>query len=227
MTTPVGGTARGPATTSRKRKGNAVQVMAAKGESAKQAVARGLVDPVVHAGFFLSDLNKQHEHVDSTAFVAEIKKHAQAVTTGNLSRLEEMLTAQAHSLDGLFNLLLHKSCVNIAHGYVDAGETYMKLGLRAQAQCRATAESIAAIKNPPSLAFVRQANISAGPQQVNNGVAQAVPSSRAENSENQPSKLLEAKDGERLDARTPGTAAGADPDLVPMEKIHRTENARG
>lgn len=187
-------------------------------------MARALADPVIHAGSFLSYLNKQHDHVDPTAFVAEIKKHAQAITTGNLCRLEEMLTAQAHSLDGLFNLLLHKSCLNIAKGYVDAGEAYMKLGLRAQAQCRATAESIAAIKNPPALAFVRQANISAGPQQVNNGTPA---SSRPRENEIAPSKLLEASNGERLDAETASTAGCVNQELEALGAIHGAAHARG
>ena len=42
-----------------------------------------------------------------------------------------------------------------------------KLALKAQSQCRATLETLAAIKNPPVI-FVKQAN---GHQQVNNGVA--------------------------------------------------------
>jgi len=41
--------------------------------------------------------------------------------------------------------------------------------LKAQSQCRATLEALAAIKNPP-IVYARQANIAAGPQQVNNGV---------------------------------------------------------
>jgi len=36
----------------------------------------------------------------------------------------------------------------------------------AQSQCRATWEAIAEVKNPRAVAFVRQAYIAAGPQQV-------------------------------------------------------------
>jgi hypothetical protein len=45
--------------------------------------------------------------------------------------------------------------------YVDAADTYMRLALRAQSQCRATLETLAAIKNPP-VAFANQANIAHG-----------------------------------------------------------------
>lgn len=44
------------------------------------------------------------------------------------------------------------------------------MALKAQAQCRATLETLAEIKNPQPTAFLRQANIAYGPQQVNNGV---------------------------------------------------------
>ena len=63
----------------------------------------------------------------------------------------------------------------------------LRLALKAQAQCRATLEALAAIKNPQPVFFVRQANIAHGPQQVNNGATADV--SRAEQSKNQPNKL--------------------------------------
>ena len=51
---------------------------------------------------------------------------------------------------------------------MQAAETYVRLALKAQAQCRATLETLATIKNPP-VVYARQANIAAGRQQVNNG----------------------------------------------------------
>ena len=74
-------------------------------------------------------------------------------------------------------------------------------GLRAQSQCRATIETLAVIKNPQAVAFVRQANIAAGPQQVNNGMSAAHAASRALENEFEPNRLLETQYGERLDTR--------------------------
>ena len=51
-------------------------------------------------------------------------------------------------------------------------ETYMRMALKAQSQCRATLKTLANIKNPP-VVFARQANIAQGPQQVNNGMMPA------------------------------------------------------
>ena len=81
-----------------------------------------------------------------------------------------MLTAQAHTLDAVFNRRA-RSSANCK--YVNHIEAYLRLALKAQNQCRATIEALAAIKNPQQVAFVRQANISNGPQQVNNSVATA------------------------------------------------------
>src|SRR5689334_10192850 len=69
-------------------------------------------------------------------------------------------------------------------------DTYMRMALRAQSQCRATLETLAAIKNPP-VVFAKRTNVTTGPQQINNGVA---PSSRVGENESSPSKLLEAND---------------------------------
>jgi len=53
--------------------------------------------------------------------------------------------------------------------YINAAEIYLRLALKAQAQCRTTVETLVEMKNPRPVAFVSQANISNGPQQVNNG----------------------------------------------------------
>jgi hypothetical protein len=200
-------------------------VLAKKGESTEQAIARASLTPSVLAGSLLADVHKNSPNVDVNEFVAELKKNSDAVNGGDLSRLEEMLATQAHALDGLFYSMVRRSRDNSTAGFLQAAEAYMKLGLRAQAQCRATAESIAAIKNPATVAFVRQANISAGPQQVNNGIAQQ--SSRAEKTEITPNKLLEAQNGERLDTRAPGTASTTNQELETVGAIHRTANPRG
>jgi hypothetical protein len=91
-----------------------------------------------------------------------------------------MLTAQAHTLDAIFGNCARRAAANMGE-YMHAAELYLRLALKAQSQCRATLETLAAIKNPAPVAFVRQANISAGPQQVNNGTASTPDASRARN----------------------------------------------
>jgi hypothetical protein len=88
-----------------------------------------------------------------------------------------MLTAQAHTLDAIFHRLAQKA----THSeYLNELDANLRLALKAQSQCRTTLETLAAIKNPQPLAFVRQANIAHGPQQVNNDAAQSGEPPRAQ-----------------------------------------------
>ena len=129
--------------------------------------------------------------------IHNLNQQVNAVKDNKLGRPEEMLVAQAHTLDAIFNNMTQRAVLN-ADEYIDACDTYLKLGLRAQSQCRATLETLSEIKNPKSVAYVRQANIAGGHQQVNNGVSTSN-EPRAEESQNRPNELLEAQDGERMD----------------------------
>jgi hypothetical protein len=70
-------------------------------------------------------------------------------------------------LDTLFNTLLRRAMdMKGLHDY----EMCMKIALKAQAQSRMTWETLSEIKNPrQAVAFVKQANIANGPQQINTG----------------------------------------------------------
>lgn len=95
-----------------------------------------------------------------------LRASVKAVQGGDLAGAEAMLTAQAAALNAIFGEMARRSALNMGQ-YLDAAERYMRLALKAQGQCRATLETLAAIKNPP-IVFARQANIAHGPQQVNN-----------------------------------------------------------
>jgi hypothetical protein len=79
-----------------------------------------------------------------------------------------MLSAQAHTLDAMFNTLAQKASKAMSSGNVPSTEAYLRMALKAQSQCRTTLEAPAEIKAPRAVAFIRQANI-AEKQQVNNG----------------------------------------------------------
>ena len=129
--------------------------------------------------------------------------------------------AQAVALNAMFTQLAHRAQINLGQ-YLDASERYLRLALKAQGQCRATLETLAVIKNPPTV-FARQANIAHGPQQVNNGPPpshEPEPLTRAANQEPEPIKLLEAH-GERLEFGAAGQAGQGDPVLAPVGARHR------
>ena len=93
----------------------------------------------------------------------------EATKRGDLSAAESLLTSQAMALNAIFCELARRAALNMGER-LDASERYMRLALKAQGQCRATLETLAAIKNPP-VVFARQANINTGgQQQVNNAL---------------------------------------------------------
>ena len=132
-----------------------------------------------------------------------------AIHRGDLREAEAILTAQALALNTIFKEMAVRSGLNMKHS-LDAAERLMRLALKAQGQCRATFETLAAIKNPPAAVFARQANIAHGPQQVNNRVSAPAGTTPAPACHPQlaQNELLEPQDGERLDTGTAG-AAGA------------------
>ena len=207
------------ATAATKKSRNSVVVLSQKDENPDDATARTLTRPEVQAAATIQKWEGGNHEVNALA--RELTAQVVAVNGGDLLRAEGMLIAQAHTLDALFNNLARR-----AHGqeYLRQYETYLRLALKAQSQCRATLETLAIVRNPPSVAFVRQANIAHGPQQVNNGVSAEAKASHARETENLQNKLLEARHGERLDTGTAGAASGADPQLATVGKIYRPEN---
>ena len=110
------------------------------------------------------------EMVSVTDIDAELRANGDAVVAGDLGRVERMLIAQAITLDTMFANLAERST---RQEYMKNTEIYLRLALKAQSQCRATAEALALMKNPQP--YIRQANIAQGPQQVNNSYASALP----------------------------------------------------
>ena len=149
-----------------------------------------------------------------------MKSGVKAVNDRDLDRGEAMLTAQAHILDMLFHSLVNRARLNMGE-YLKAAESYMRLALRAQSQCRSTWEAISEIQNPQIARYVKQANVAHGHQQVNNA-------SRTEKKENRPSKLLEDKEHEPdqwMDRGAPQEAVRVDQTLETVAKKHRPKDS--
>ena len=198
---------------------DAVNVERSPGESDADAVARTILRPSVGAAL----ATKAYSHVigadlEIPALVKALSEQCKAASSGDLSRAEALLTVQAHTLDAIFNRLAIRAADNVGH-YPETVERYLKLALRAQSQCRATVETLAAIKNPP-VVIARQANISNGPQQVNNRFDDATRAGARENI-SEPNKLLEQTHGDRLDTGATGEAIGSDSTMATVGAIHR------
>jgi hypothetical protein len=158
--------------------------------------------------------------LDVSSLIAELRQQAATVSNGDLHRLEAQLAIQAHTLDTIFNELARRAALNIGE-YIEAADRYLRLALRAQSQCRATIETLAEMKNPKPVAFVRQANFANGPQQVNNAGAADGEPARAENAEFQQDKLLEVHNVQRLDGEATRATATTDPQLETVGAVAR------
>ncbi len=165
--------------------------------------------------------------IDLTEAASVMKEKTDKVKGGDLSEIEATLITQAATLDAIFNELARRAALNMGE-YLNTTETYLRLAFKAQGQCRATLETLAEIKNPRPVAFVKQANIANGPQQVNNGEQHFATSTRiparAGNSANLSNELLEASNGERLDTGATGTASGVNKELETVEGLDRAKN---
>jgi hypothetical protein len=80
-------------------------------------------------------------------------------------------------------------------------------------------ETLGKIKNPQPIAFVRQANISNGHQQVNNGDATLVRENISP-----PNELLEGQNGTRMDTRASCSAIASNSELETVGSIHRAKD---
>jgi len=101
---------------------------------------------------------------------------------------------------------------------IDRG-VYLRLALKAQSQARTTVETLAEIKNPRAVAFVRQANIANGPQQVNNGSAPALGNTSI------PANELSGGSNELLqDTGTSTPQSGLNPQMEAVGAVNRTRD---
>ncbi|EQD73341.1 hypothetical protein B1A_05003 [mine drainage metagenome] len=126
-----------------------------------------LLHPEAQAGVRMVEWGKFAGDANLSVLVHEMFVATKEVKAGNLGMLERMLAAQAFSLDTMFTNLARQARLQDGLPQI---QTLTGLAFKAQAQCRATIEALAEIKNPKAATFVRQANI-AHQQQVNNGDA--------------------------------------------------------
>ena len=178
-----------------------VQVYQGAKDDPDEAVSKTLLSPLVTAAQCMQTWDVTHTVAGLRAALVD---QVNEVHSGSMKRPEAMLLCQAHTLDALFNNVAQKSH---AQSHMPHCESYMRLALKAQAQCRSTLESLATIKNPPVI-FAKQANINNGNQQINNGVP-----AHAGEIKNQTNELLEHTHGERLDTRTKSETIGINSDL--------------
>lgn len=156
-----------------------------------------------------------------------IQQRARDVSAGNMSLPEEMLLAQAMSLDMIFNHLAQRGADNIGT-HLPTVETYMRMALKAQSQCSATLRVLGELRAPRSVMFIKeqQNNVAHGHQQVNNHapVTSAVTTPvtthvRRETVTPTNELLAERSHAEEMDSRAACSPGRSHPDMAPVGSV--------
>jgi hypothetical protein len=200
-------------------------VNATPDEGADRAIARALLRPSVNGARTLYLIDKRRNGGESQlrlmGLVDELSAQCAEVSKGNLGRPEAMLTAQARTLESLFQDLTNLAYNNLNN--FDVAERLFRLAFKAQGQSRAIIETLGTIKNPP-MVFAKQANVTTGPQQVNNGhfatSTRAGAGAREKDSIVQ-NELLEQINGERLETGTASCTGRSDTELETVGALNR------
>jgi hypothetical protein len=210
------------AKTATKHDPHALRVEAKAGDE-QRVWAETILKPNITAALTLKLFTKQLNDIDApiTELTEELARQSELVSAGNLQRCEAMLISQAQTLDTIFNSLAVRSGRNM-NEYSHTADLYMRLALKAQSQCRSTIEAIAEMKNPKPIAFVKQANIAAGNQQVNNGDNRTVRAGAcARGNEIPQNKILRDTQHETLDIGSTRATSGINPAMEALEAIDR------
>ncbi len=138
---------------------------------------------------------------------SELSEKIKTIQAGDMQPIEAILISQAQTLQTMFVTLGRMAASKTGLQQYTA---FMNMALKAQSQSRATIQALTELKYPKRATFVRQANISHGHQQVNNGTSTQAPA-HAKAIENQPNELLEANHGgKKMDRRSAQTAITKD-----------------
>jgi len=159
------------------------------------------------------------EQLDTPALIDALRQQTKTVHKGDLRAAEAMLMNQAMALQSLFVKLAE---TGLQADLLRQQETALRLALKAQSQCRATLETLANIKNPP-VVYAKQANVTTGPQQINNGPQATATGTREKVFEENKLKELSDEKQQWLDTGAPSAAGGTYPRAKTLAAVHRAE----
>ena len=205
-----------PATTKASEK-NILQIQQEKDKTQNRQFAEiGLSPSVLNTFTAIAYAKGAMGEISITDAVAVMKDKVKQVNANDIKALEGTLTAQATALDTIFNELARRAAINMGT-HMQATESYMRLALKAQAQCARTIEAIATMKNPP-IVYAKQMNVANGNQQVNNGNNATNTHAPAHTGKiiNQPNELLSEGNNATMDTSRTATTSGTDKAMATM-----------
>ncbi len=149
---------------------------------------------------------------------------ARNVEAGKLGSVEKMLHGQLLALNAIFGECARRSGLNMGV-HMGASESYMRLALKSQAQCARTAEVLGNLRAGPTI-FAKQANVTTGPQQINNGTPPPSLAPVQEKAKPENELLEDARHEQRMDTRAPRKAGRGHKALATVGEIDRPANGR-
>lgn len=158
---------------------SAVQVADERAETEKQ-MKRGAITAqlmtrpsfmAAHTAMsFVPESMKAYGPANMVNMFEQFQSTAKKVVEGDMTTPEAILISQAMSLGSIYNECASQAALNLGtRSSLPAAEALMRMALKAQAQCTQTLRVLGELKSPKAVAFIKQQNNAAGPQQVNNG----------------------------------------------------------
>jgi hypothetical protein len=203
------------------KQNEATRICMQKDETEGEAFTRAFAGPFVTNGLAIQLIQKPigNSEASHSDYVSAMVRASDKVNAGNMKDVEAFLVSQAMVLNGWFGELSRRAINNLkTPEYFEGAQTLFKMAMKAQNQARMTLETLSNIKNPP-VVYAKQANISNGPQQVNNTLH-----AHASENKNQPSKLVEATHEAPMDAGTKSSTCPKDSPMEAVAEINRPEN---
>jgi hypothetical protein len=203
-----------------------VALIQTRDESKDAVIAKAALSPYL-SGAVVADAfqaNIMGPDVDLMEMVNVLTENARQTQDGDLAHLEAMLLSQATGLQTIFTSLAKRAQMQTSQRNLEA---FLGLAMKAQSQSRATIATLVDLKFPRQVAFMKQTNVSHGPQQVNNHTDPGA-RSRTEEIQPQKTKLLVGHNdgGTTMDTRATTTAGGSYPALQDMAVLHRADKRR-
>lgn len=170
------------------------------------------------AAMAIDHLHGRGRLLDAPTIMDQLATSANKVNDGNLKEVEQMLVTQAKTLDYIFyDALKQLADVNM----INQIEVFSNIAFRAQSQCRKTLATLAELKHPRRVTFVKQQN-NAINQQVNNGIEHK--SRNFKNNKKLANELISEVTHEKVDIGGTISASSIDSASETVEIFDRTKN---
>jgi hypothetical protein len=144
-----------------------IEIQLKENQSKEDALSEFMLSPSIMGASVIDAYKKnvQGDKLDFEMALSALNQSSEQVHHGDMKKIESMLMCQASALEVMFSFLARKA---VCQEYFNQYQANIQLALKTQNQCRNTLQALIQLKQPNQTAFIKQANIANGNQQVNN-----------------------------------------------------------